>query len=397
MIKRSLENRLIDAINNMPVVALLGPRQVGKTTLALEVAKLIGKDSHYLDLELDSDIAKLSDAQAYLERFENKLLIIDEVQRQPDLFRLLRSLVDVRKRAGERTAQFLLLGSASRDLIQHSSETLAGRIRFIELTPFSASELSIQNDYQYDMEKHWLRGGFPDSCLAISNDQSWSWRGDFISSYIERDIPLMGQHIQPTTMRRLWTMLAHNNGQQANYSKLGESIGVNYKTIKSYIDTLCDFYMVRQLQPWSGNSKKRLVKAPKIYLRDSGIAHRFLTITDFESLLGHPVIGASWEAFVIEKILGQLSDKWQYSYYRTSAQAEIDLVLEGPNKQTWAIEIKRSLSPSASKGFYYGCDDINATHKFIIYPGEESYPTVNNVEVIGLIGFIDRIIKVKDE
>jgi len=387
MIKRSLENKLIDAINNMPVVALLGPRQVGKTTLALEVAKLIGKDSHYLDLELDSDIAKLSDAQAYLERFKNKLLVIDEVQRQPDLFRLLRSLVDVRKRAGERTAQFLLLGSSSRDLIQHSSETLAGRIRFIELSPFSASELSIQDGYQYDMEEHWLRGGFPDSYLATSNDQSWSWRGDFISSYIERDIPLMGPHIQSTTMRRLWTMLAHNNGQQANYSKLGESVGVNYKTIKSYIDTLSDFYMVRQLQPWSGNSKKRLVKAPKVYLRDSGIAHRFLTITDFESLLGHPVVGASWEAFVIENILGQLSDKWRYSYYRTSAQAEIDLVLEGPN-QIWAIEIKRSLSPSVSKGFYYACDDINATHKFIIYPGEDSYPTINNVEVVGLIEFL---------
>ena len=387
MIKRSLENKLIDAINNMPVVALLGPRQVGKTTLALEVAKLIGKDSHYLDLELDSDIAKLSDAQAYLERFKNKLLVIDEVQRQPDLFRLLRSLVDVRKRAGERTAQFLLLGSSSRDLIQHSSETLAGRIRFIELSPFSASELSIQDGYQYDMEEHWLRGGFPDSYLATSNDQSWSWRGDFISSYIERDIPLMGPHIQSTTMRRLWTMLAHNNGQQANYSKLGESVGVNYKTIKSYIDTLSDFYMVRQLQPWSGNSKKRLVKAPKVYLRDSGIAHRFLTITDFESLLGHPVVGASWEAFVVENILGQLSDKWQYSYYRTSAKAEIDLVLEGPN-QIWAIEIKRSLSPSVSKGFYYACDDINATHKFIIYPGEDSYPTINNVEVVGLIEFL---------
>jgi len=391
MIKRSLENKLIDAINNMPVVALLGPRQVGKTTLALEVSKLIGKDSHYLDLELDSDIAKLSDAEAYLKRFKNKLLIIDEVQRQPDLFRLLRSLVDERKRAGERTAQFLLLGSSSRDLIQHSSETLAGRIRFIELSPFSVGELSAQSGYRYDMERHWLRGGFPDSYLAASNDQSWSWRRDFISTYIERDIPLMGSHIQPTTMRRLWTMLAHNNAQQANYSKLGESIGVNYKTIKSYIDTLSDFYMVRQLQPWSGNTKKRLVKAPKIYLRDSGIGHCFLTITDFESLLGHPVIGASWEAFVVENILSQLSDKWQCSYYRTSSQANLDLVLEGPNNQTWAIEIKRSLSPAASKGFHYACEDISATHKFIIYPGQDKYPMANNVETVGLVEFVEQL------
>lgn len=388
MIKRYIENILVNAINNMPVVALLGPRQVGKTTLALEVSKLIDKDSHYLDLELDSDIAKLSDAEAYLKRFKNKLLIIDEIQRQPDLFRLLRSLVDIRKRAGESTAQFLLLGSSSRDLIQHSSETLAGRIRFIELSPFCVNELSVQSGHQYDMEQHWLRGGFPDSYLATTDDQSWSWRGDFISSYIERDIPLMGPHIQPTTMRRLWTMLAHNNAQQASYSKLGESIGVNYKTIKSYIDTLSDFYMIRQIQCWSGNTKKRLVKAPKLYLRDSGIAHRFLNITDFESLLGHPIVGASWEGFVVENILSQLTDKWQCSYYRTSAQAEIDLILEGPNNKIWAIEIKRSLAPTISKGFHYSCEDIGATHKFVIYPGQESYPMGNNIEVVGLSEFL---------
>lgn len=387
MIKRDLQKTVLAALSNMPVVALLGPRQVGKTTLALQLAELVGKETAYLDLELDSDLAKLTDAEAYLRRFEHKLLIIDEVQRQPDLFRLLRGLVDARKRSGEKTAQFLLLGSASRDLIQNSSETLAGRIRFLELNPFSVLELA-QEDKRFDMETHWMRGGFPDSYLAPSDNESWAWRSDFISSYIERDIPLMGPHISATTMRRLWSMLAHNNSQQVNYSKLGESLGVSYKTIKSYIDILTDFYMLRQLPPWSGNTKKRLVKAPKLYFRDSGLAHRFLMIPDFESLLGHPAIGASWEAYVIENILNQVSDKWQYSFYRTSAQAEVDLILEGPGQQVWAIEVKRSLSPALSKGFYYACDDISATHKFVIYPGEDSFPLSKGVEVMGLSAFL---------
>jgi len=387
MINRELQQKLITALQNMPVVALLGPRQVGKTTLALAISKLIDKETAYLDLELDSDFVKFNDPEAYLRRFNNKLLIIDEVQRLPDLFRLLRSLVDIRKRAGERTAQFLLLGSASRDLIQYSSETLAGRIRYLELSPFSILEL-FRDNKAVDIEDHWLRGGFPDSYLASSDDESWAWRSDFISSYIERDIPLMGPHIRATTMRRLWSMLAHNNTQQVNYSKLGESLGVSYKTIKSYIDTLTDFYMLRQLQPWHGNTKKRLVKAPKIYLRDSGLAHRFLTIPDFESLLGHPAIGASWEGYVIENILNHRSDKWRHSYYRTSAQAEIDLVLEGSNKQIWAIEVKRSLAQSVSKGFHYACEDIKATHKFVIYPGEDNFPLSNGIEVIGLLAFL---------
>ena len=388
MIERRLHQIICKALTAMPVVALLGSRQVGKTTLALEVAKTIGKETAYLDLELDSDLAKLSDAEAYLRRFENKLLIIDEVQRQPDLFRLLRGLVDIRKRAGESAGQFLLLGSASRDLIQHSSETLAGRIRFLELSSFSALEVYQADTVAFDLEKLWLRGGFPDSYLAATDDDSWGWRSDFIASYVERDIPLMGPNVAAATMRRLWSMLAHYNAQQVNFSKLGESLGVNYKTIKSYIDTLSDFYMLRLIQPWSGNTKKRLVKAPKIYLRDSGLAHRFLNIPDFEGLLGHPAIGASWEAFVLENILCLLSDQWQYSYYRTSAQAEVDLVLEGPHNEVWAIEVKRAIAPKVSKGFYLACDDIKATKRFVIYPGEESYPLSKGVEVIGLITFL---------
>ena len=392
MIERYLKKNLIYALERMPVVALLGPRQVGKTTLALNIAKNFKKEAKYLDLELDSDLVKLDEAEAYLRRFDNKLLVIDEVQRKPDLFRLLRGIVDFRKRAGEKTGQFLLLGSASRDLIQHSSETLAGRLRYIELAPFSAIELNKTG--QKSLETLWLRGGFPDSYLAATDDDSWDWRSDFIASYLERDIPLMGPNVSTTTMRRLWSMLAHNNGQQVNYSKLGESLGFSYKTIKNYIDTLTDFYMLRQVRPWAGNTKKRLVKSPKIYLRDTGIAHRFLNITDMEDLLGHPGVGASWEAFVIENILRLVSDKWQYSYYRSTAQAEIDLVLEGPQKEILAIEIKRSIAPKVSKGFHYASDDIEATEKIVIYPGTEQFPLGNDVEVVGMPAFIQKIAEI---
>ena len=391
MIKRSLESSLRTALAAMPVVALLGPRQVGKTTLALEVAKAADKPTAYLDLELDSDLAKLDDPEAYLRRFENQLLIIDEVQRKPDLFRLLRGLVDIRKRAGEKSGQFLLLGSASRDLIQHSSETLAGRIRFLELSPFSVLEIHQHRQRNAGLEKLWLRGGFPDSYLAKTEDDSWSWRSDFIASYVERDIPFMGPRVAATTMRRLWSMLAHNNAQQVNYSKLGASLGVSYKTVKNYIDTLTDFYMLRQIQPWAGNSKKRLVKAPKIYVRDSGLAHRMLNIPDIETLLGHPAIGASWDSFVIENILRTISDKWQHSFYRTSAQAEVDLVLEGPNRQVWAVEIKRSSAPTVTKGFHFACEDIRATKKFLIYPGTERFPLANDIEAMGLLAFLEML------
>lgn len=388
MIPRFLEFNLINALNTMPVVALLGPRQVGKTTLALKIASQSDKETHYLDLELDTDLAKLSDPEAYLRRFENKLLIIDEVQRQPDLFRLLRGLVDIRKRAGEKSGQFLLLGSASRDLVQHSSETLAGRIRFLELSPFTALEIYNTDPLSFNIEKIWFRGGFPDSYLSESDDNSWQWRSDFISSYLEKDIPLMGPQVAAVTMRRLWTMLAHNHAQQANLSRLGESLGVNYKTVKSYMDTLTDFYMIRQIQPWFGNTKKRLVKAPKIYVRDSGLMHRLLNIPDFETLLGHPCAGASWEGFVIENIINHLSNKWQYSYYRTSAQAEIDLVLEGPGNQVWAVEIKRSTAPKVKKGFHLASEDIQATKRFVIYPGMECFPLGHGIEAVGLIEFL---------
>ena len=389
MITRSLENRFNRALDSMPVVALLGPRQVGKTTLALEIAgKRLEKKWTYLDLELESDLSKLTDAESYLKGFEGRLLIIDEVQRRPELFPLLRGLVDARKRKGEKTAQFLLLGSASRDLLYQSSESLAGRIRYLELSPFKVWELHQHDPLGFNVNKLWFRGGFPDSYLAASDEDSWEWRNDFIATYVERDLPGMGPRIPSARMKIFWTMLAHFHGQQIVYSSLGKSLEVSHTTIKTYLDILTDFYMVRQIQPWSGNTKKRLVKSPKIYLRDTGLLHKLLNIPSYESLLGNPMIGASWEGFVAENIILQLTDQWRYSYYRSSTQAEIDLVLEGPDDEVWAIEIKRSAAPQISRGFHTAAEDIKATRKFVVYPGSERFPMGQSTEAIGLVDFL---------
>lgn len=309
----------------------------------------------------------------------------------PDLFRVLRGLVDIRKRAGETAGQFLLLGSASRDLLQQSSETLAGRIRYLELSPFSAWEIYNTDPLGFNPEKLWFRGGFPDSYLAKTDDQSWAWRNDFISSYVERDIPLMGPQVSAMRMKRFWTMLAHYHGQQVVLSEIGKSLEVSHTTIKSYLDILTDFYMVRQIQPWLGNTKKRLVRSPKIYIRDTGLLHKLLNISSFESLLGNPVSGASWEGFVSENIISRLSDKWRYSYYRTTTQVEIDLVLEGPDNQALAVEIKKSAAPALTKSFHIASEDIKATHKFVIYSGTERFPMGNNTEAIGLIEFLQNL------
>lgn len=391
MIKRLLEDKLMKALDTMPVVALLGPRQVGKTTLSLLMADKMRKPTTYLDLESDSDFIKLSDAEAFLNRFDNQLVIIDEVQRKPDLFRILRGIVDRRKRTGERTGQFLLLGSASRDLLQQTSQTLAGRIRYLELTPFAVSEILDEEDKEFDVEKLWLRGGFPDSYLAPTSEESWNWRMDFISTYMERDLPLMGVGILPAQLKRFWQMLAHYNGNQVNLSEMGRSLELSHTTIKNHLDVLTDFYMVRKLQPWSGNVKKRLVKSPKIFIRDSGILHALMNIHDMNSLLAHPKMGSSWEGFVIENILNLIDSRWTYSYYRTSTQVEIDLVLHTPDSEIWAIEIKRKSAPKLGRGFFEACKDMKATHKWLIYAGNERYPLQNEVEVIGLTGFLEEV------
>lgn len=389
MIRRTLENKLIQSLKSMPVVVILGPRQVGKTTLALEFARpLLEKPVHYLDLELDSDLAKLDDPESYLQRFNNQLLVIDEVQRKADLFRIIRSLVDIRKRNGERAGHFLLLGSASKDLLQQSSETLAGRIRYLELPPFTFQELYQDDHWGFNPEKLWFRGGFPDSYLAESDQESWNWRHDFITTYVEKDIPLFGPQVSATRMKRFWTMLAHFHSQQANLSDIGKSLEVSHTTARTYLDILQDFFMIRQLQPWAGNTKKRLVKSPKIYIRDSGLLHNLLRIHNFEQLFGHPILGASWEGFVAENILNSISNQWTASFYRSSNQTEIDLILEKGHREVWAIEIKRSIAPSISSGFHKACEDIAATRKFVIYSGTERFQIKGMTEVIGLKDFL---------
>jgi len=392
MIIRMLEQKVREALETMPVVALLGSRQVGKTTLALDLLpKTMERAVHYLDLELDSHLARLEDAEAYLMGLPKTLIIIDEVQRRPDLFPLLRGIIDHRKRQGDRAGQFLLLGSASRDLLQHASETLAGRIRYLELTPFLISEIRRAEGLGFNPDKLWFRGGFPSSYLAATEDESWHWRGDFISTYVERDIPLMGPKVPAHQIKKFWQMLAHHHGQQLNLSGIGKSLEVSHTTIRRYLDLLTDFYMVRQLQPWSGNTKKRLVKSPKIYLRDSGLLHKFLGLSTWADLLSHPLCGASWEGFLIENILSSLSDKWRASYYRSALQTEIDLVLEGPSQAIWAVEIKRSLAPKLSAGFHAAAADIRATKKFVIYGGSDRFPMSNNTEAMGILDFLQEI------
>lgn len=375
---------LRQALNSMPVVALVGPRQVGKTTLAMQLSKQTTKKTTYLDLESDQDFNKLSDPELFLQRFENELLIIDEVQRMPDLFRVLRGLVDKRRRQGETTAHFLLLGSSSRELLQHSSESLAGRIRYIELTPFTADELLLNNAFNEHSDTLWFRGGFPDSYLSTTDDESRLWRDDFIATYMERDLPLMGVGISPAQLKRFWKMLAHYNGNVVNHSEIGRSLGLSHTSIRNYLDTLTDFYMVRQLPPWSGNLKKRLVKSPKVYIRDTGILHSLLKISTRDALLGHPLAGGSWEGFIVETLLSVIDNRWDACYFRTATQVELDLILTAPNGDVWAIEIKRASAPKASRGFHEACNDVQANRKWVIYPGADRYPLTHGAEAIGL-------------
>jgi hypothetical protein len=361
-------------LDGSPAVALLGPRQVGKTTLAQELAD--DRPSIYLDLESDRDRAKLTDPELYLESHEDKLVILDEVHRLPDLFQLLRGLIDRGRRKGLRTGRFLLLGSASMELLAQSGESLAGRIAYLEMRPLDALEVSDE-----DAERLWVRGGFPDSYLATTDAASRRWRQDFIRTYLERDIPMLGPRIPAETLRRFWTMLAHHQSGLLNASDLGRSLGVDSKTIASYLDLLVDLLLVRRLEPWHSNSGKRLVKSPRVYVRDSGIVHTLLGLGSREDVLGHPVAGASWEGFAIETLISAAPEGTQANFYRTSAGAEIDLLLTIPGHGLWAFEIKRSLSPKVERGFHHACADLDPARRIVIYPGEESYRLAENIEV----------------
>lgn len=377
MISRLLYSKLTDALLRSPAVALIGPRQVGKTTLALEV----GKNYHalYLDLESEQDRAKLSQPELYLADHQDKLVILDEIHRAPDLFPVLRGLIDQGRRAGRKSAQYLLLGSASLDLLKQPSETLAGRIACLELAPFNILETSA-----LPADDLWVRGGFPESLLAATATWSLRWRQDFIRTYLERDIPQFGPRIAAETLRRFWSMLAHHQGSLLNTAQLARNLGVDAKTAGSYLDLLVDLLLVRRLPPWHANLGKRLIKSPKVYVRDSGLVHALLNIPDKESLLAHPVVGQSWECFVIENLITSAPDGVQAYFYRSNAGAEIDLLLAWTSGELWAIEIKRSLTPKLERGFYTACTDLNPTRKFVIYPGTERYRITADIEAIPL-------------
>jgi uncharacterized protein len=385
MIRRRFAETVTARLDQFPAVALLGPRQVGKTTLALEIAA--GRASVYLDLESAADRAKLSDPRHFLAPHADKLVILDEVHRVPELFRELRGIIDEARRAERRHGLFLLLGSASLDLLRQTTETLAGRIALCELAPFDVTEVA-----EDELDPLWVRGGFPDSFLASDDTTSTLWRESFLRTYLERDVPLLGPRIPAETLRRFWTMLAHAQGGLLNAANFARALAVDGKTVARYLDLLVDLLLVRRLPPYQTNLGKRLVKSPRVYVRDSGLVHTLLGIDDRDSLLGHPVAGASWEGFVVENILRVIPDRVQASFYRTVAGAEMDLVLEWPGGEIWAIEIKRGLAPTLGRGFHNTREDLQPSRTFVIYAGRDRYPKADGVEVVSVRDLCHQII-----
>jgi predicted AAA+ superfamily ATPase len=377
MIARRVQPEVESLLAESPAVVLSGPRQVGKTTVALEIAK--SRPATYLDLESEADRARLSEPELYLADHADELLVLDEIQRLPGLFETLRGEIDRGRRAGKGTGRFLLLGSASLELLAQSGETLAGRIAFAELTPFDITE--VDGD---QLDRLWVRGGFPDSFLARGDRASLRWRRDFIRTYLERDIPQLGPRIPAETLRRLWTMLAHNQGGLLNAANLARGLGVSGTTIGHYLDLMVDLLLVRRLPPRLANVGKRLVRSPKVYVRDSGLLHALLGIADKEVLLGHPVVGGSWEGLVIENLIVVAGDDVEPSFYRTSGGAEVDLVLAWPDGREWAIEVKRTLAPKLERGLRSALADIEPERSFLVYPGDERYRLGEGVEVLGL-------------
>ncbi len=384
MLSRRLSVRLNHLLRHSPAVALLGPRQVGKTTLALEIAE--ARPSVYLDLEDPDARVKLSDPVRYCADHEGDLLVLDEVQRLPELFERLRGIIDHNRRQGKPNGQFLLLGSAAIDLLRQSGESLAGRISYLELGPFDILEVT-----PTEMETLWVRGGFPRSFLADSDTVSMEWRRNFIRTYLERDVPQFGSRIAAETLRRFWTMLAHNQAQILNAANLARALSVDGKSVAGYLDLLVDLLLVRRLPAWHRNVGKRLVKSPKVYIRDSGITHALLGIRDKEALLSHPVVGQTWESFVSETLITTAPDGTEAHFYRTSNGNEIDLLLTLPGGALWAIEIKRSSSPKVERGFHLACADLKPDRRFVVYSGMERFGLDSDTEAIGLKGLAEAL------
>ena len=380
---RQPQLKLLRLLQQFPAVGLLGPRQAGKTTLAF-AQKALYPNALYLDLELPSAQRQLDDPEAFLMAHAQQLVILDEVQRMPELFGILRGVIDQRRRMNQPSGQFLLLGSATGVLLQQSSESLAGRVAYVELPALQASEIFGSKASVADLNALWMRGGFPLSWLAASDADSMTWREVFITTYLEKDIPALGPRIPATTLRRLWTMLAHHQGELLDQSKLASALAISGQTVSRYIDLLCDLMLVRRLPAWHGNVGKRLIRSPKVYVRDSGLVHALLGLSNLDAVLGHPVAGSSWEGFVVEQLVNAAPNA-QASFYRTSNGAEVDLVLTFRNQQTWVIEIKRSSAPSASRGFHQAAVDLGAVRKLLVAPVEQTYPMKEHIEVVDVL------------
>ena len=370
MIERRASQDVRVGLGRQAAVALIGPRQVGKTTLARQIAE--ADDNVYLDLETSTDRIRLADPLLFLQRYADRLVIIDEVHRAPELFRELRGLIDEGRRSGKRNRRFLILGSASMNLLRQSSESLAGRIEYVALHPFDVLEAAPDDE---TLMRLWLRGGFPESFLAANDADSLAYRLNFIATYLERDIPQFSpQRIPAATLERLWRMLAHAQGSVLNASALASSLSISAPMVTRYVDLLADLSLVRRLPPFIANTRKRLVKSPKVYVRDSGLVHALLGVQDALALAGHPVMGASWEGFVIENLLAAAPWWTLASFYRTAAGAEIDLILELPGRTApWAIEIKHSLAPRPTRGFHHAVEDVRPEKAFVVYAGTERY------------------------
>jgi predicted AAA+ superfamily ATPase len=385
MFGRQLEAGVLQALGRQPAVALLGPRQVGKTTLALAAGGRFasGQPAVYLDLESEADRAKLAQPELYLADHANALVILDEVHRAPGLFPVLRGQIDKGRRGGRRAGMYLLLGSASLDLLAQAGESLAGRVAYLELVPLTLAETP-----GVDPDQLWLRGGFPESLLAASDADSLAWRRDFIRSYIEREALQFKLRLNPEQLRRLWTMLAHQQGGLLNSAALSRSLGLDVKTVNGMVELLVQLMLLRRLPSWQTNAGKRLVRSPKLYVRDSGLLHALLGIGDKETLLSHPVLGASWETWVVHNVLASAGPEVQAHFYRTAAGAEVDLLLTFANDQQWAIEIKRSLRPTLERGFHHACADLQPQQRWVVYPGRDSWRLSEDVQVVPLPGLM---------
>lgn len=389
MIARMLTRRIAPEVASLlaesPAVALIGPRQVGKTTLALEIAA--GRDAVYLDLESEADRARLAEPELYLADHLDELVVLDEVHRAPGLFEALRGSIDRGRREGRRAGRFLLLGSAALELLAESGESLAGRIAYAELNPFDITEVGDEA-----LDRLWIRGGFPESFLASSGAGSLRWRRDFIRTYLERDIPGLGPRIPAETLRRLWTMLAHQQGGLLNAAQLARGLGLSGVTVGHYLDLLVDLLLVRRLPPRLTDTGKRLVRSPKVYVRDSGLAHALLGLADKEAVLGHPVAGGSWEGMAIENVVAVCDGGAEPSFYRTGGGAEVDLVLTWPDGREWAVEVKRTMAPKLTRGLRSALQDIQPARSFVVYPGEERFPLGESTEAIGVAGLCGELI-----